>query len=93
MKLVRLSSKPLPLGVSYRPFPVGFTETFSELFLGVKFDHFEILDLYPPRGLLIVQPSTKIQSPDALNYYVFFFIKKIEKPGLIGTAVQLCTQL
>ena len=34
MELVRLSSKPLPLGVSYRPFPIGFTETISELFFG-----------------------------------------------------------
>ena len=49
---MRLSSKPLPLGVSYRPFPIGFTETSSELIFLVKFGHFEILDLYPPRSLL-----------------------------------------
>ena len=54
MKLVRLSSKPLPLGASYRPFPIGFTETFSELIFWVKFDHSKILDLYPPRGLLLL---------------------------------------
>ena len=56
MKLVRLSSKPLLLGVSYRPFPIGFTQTSSELFVWVKFDHYVFVDLYPPRGLLIIVP-------------------------------------
>ena len=34
MKLVRLSSKPLPLGASYQPFQIGFTETSPELNFG-----------------------------------------------------------
>ena len=34
IKLVRLSSKPLPLGASYQPFQIGFTETSPELNFG-----------------------------------------------------------
>ena len=34
MKPVRLSSKPLPLGASYQPFQIGFTETSPELNFG-----------------------------------------------------------
>ena len=34
MKLVRLPSKPLPLGASYQPFQIGSTETSPELKFG-----------------------------------------------------------
>ena len=34
VKLVRLSSKPLPLGASYQPFQIRFTETSPELKFG-----------------------------------------------------------